>query len=356
MKTVYRTFFHRVCAAIVLSLFSAGVAADYDLGLQAYQRGDYDSAYSEWLSVAISPSDTVPPALMAETSYALGMLFWVGQGVEQNTAASARWLSRAAELGHPGAQTKLGYLYGSGQGVVQSDFEALKWTQMAANQGDMDAQYNLGVFYRDGQGVPKNTELALKWFREAAANGDLVSLDVITNYERFGWPLVDQLPTADSDPTLASASEQPELDATDPESQPMEESDLPTEEVIELDSTVEPEFPIEVVNDQSAGGGKAHEYLGEEWLQQRNPDHYTIQIIALLDSANLHAFIDDHPELQPFALYRQQWKGKPLWVLVQGDYVDIEQARVAVDGFPTEIQKRDQLWIRRFVMIQGLLP
>jgi DamX protein len=100
---------------------------------------------------------------------------------------------------------------------------------------------------------------------------------------------------------------------------------------------------------------KTDEYSSEEWLLQRNPDHYTIQIIALLDPVKLHTFIDNHPELQPFALYQQQWKGKPLWVLVQGDYADIQQARAAVDGFPTDLQKRDKLWIRRFVMIQGLL-
>jgi hypothetical protein len=179
-------------------------------------RGDYDTAIGEWLKVARSPSGEVHPAIQSEACYAIAMLFWIGQGVPQDTSVAAGWLEQAAKMNHAGAQTKLGYLYSAGQGVPQSDFESLKWFRMAANQGDPDAQYNLGVMYRDGLGVAPDPELSLQWFREAAANGDPVSAGVVAELERS--ENVVQLPGADASPlktpTLVAVDE---LALTDPE-------------------------------------------------------------------------------------------------------------------------------------------
>jgi septal ring-binding cell division protein DamX len=88
----------------------------------------------------------------------------------------------------------------------------------------------------------------------------------------------------------------------------------------------------------------------------RDPQHYTIQVFALRNKAKLLDLTDAHPEWAPWAMYEQSHKGLPLWVLVQGDYAEMELARAAVQRFPTDIQQRNQLWIRRFVMVQGLLP
>ena len=56
-----------------------------------------------------------------------------------------------------------------------------------------------------------------------------------------------------------------------------------------------------------------------------------------------------------FAIYRQTSYKKPLWVLVQGDYPDMNAARVALQAFPETIQLRKKLWIRRYGMVQRLL-
>ena len=310
-----RVRFSAVLVCLLSSLFSGPIRSDYQSGLDAYQQGDYQRAYTQWLAVAQSPSDQVHPGIQAETYYALGMLFWIGQGVRQDTSESAGWMERAAQLHHAGAQTKLGYLYSSGQGVRQSDFEAFKWFQMAANQGDPDAQYNLGVLYRDGLGVAVNQELALQWFREAAANGDAVSASVVAEMER------EQPPESESVSSSVSAESQPLVG----------------------------EFSESMNQDTT-------NVLGEDWILERDPGHYTIQVIALLKASKLHEFAQRNPDWAPFAIYQQSFQGDPLWVLVQGDYPDVTQARAAVLTFPTDIQQRDKLWIRRFVMVQDLLP
>ncbi len=308
------------------------VEADYQAGLEAYQRGEYDRAFTEWMVVVDSPPGSVHPGVLAETLYALGMLYWVGQGVQQDTVVSASWLRRAAELNHPGAQAKLGYLYSSGQGVAQSDFAAFKWLQMAANQGDADAQYNLGVFYREGVGVDVNGTEALKWFREAASNGDAESALIVSQYEAGATVsgAAGRSLLAD-DSSRASAGN--EGSAVSPQAKKRCRNAVARALLQEPGSVLE-----------------------EAWIRGRDPQHYTIQVIALLDPGNLRDFIERHPDWAPFAIYRQQWQGKPLWVLVQGDYPDVAQARAAVRDFPAGLQKPEDMWIRRFKMVQGLLP
>jgi len=301
-------------AVLVLVCLFSGIQlqAGYEAGLEAYQQGDFQGAYAEWIKEATAEDGSSPPEIRAESQYALGMLYWLGQGVEQSTSTAAVWLQEAAELHHAGAQSKLGYLYLSGQGVPRSDFEAFKWLQMAALQGDADAQYNLGVMYRDGLGVETDLDLAKKWFAEAAANGDAVSAQVLEN-----WP-------ADSivaEETLPPAPESPET--TPPET----------------------ETAVQKVGIEQ----------GETWIRQRDPEHFTIQIIALRSTEKMLEFIENHPDWEPFAIYEQKLKGQPLFVLIQGDYANADAAREAQKTFPAGLQKKEELWIRKFIMVQGLL-
>jgi len=306
-----------IVVLICSALLTTTTQADYQAGLDAYKSGDYDRAFREWIAVADSAPNDVHPDVRAETYYALGMLYWVGQGVPQDTERSAHWLKQAAELNHAGAQTKLGYLYSTGQGVPQSNYEAFKWLQMAASQGDADAQYNLGVFYREGLGVEANGTEALKWFRMAAANGDAESAAIVAQYEA-GLPVTGISDTAGSVHTSQAAV----VEAAVAKAPVPDSGNLPKDET---------------------------------WISMQEPEHYTIQVVALRDRDKLLRFIDLHPEWSPWAIYQQTLKDRPLWVLVQGDYSDVEQARKARQQFPAKIQKRDKLWIRQFKMVQALL-
>ncbi|HKX56284.1 MAG TPA: tetratricopeptide repeat protein, partial [Xanthomonadales bacterium] len=176
----------KLCSLLLGLVLNTPLWADYQSGVQAYQQGDFVRALEEWQKVIESPPADVHPGERAETLYAVAMLFWLGQGIQQDTVTAAGFLRQAAELNHAGAQSKLGYLYLIGQGVPASYFEASKWLEMAARQGDVDAQYNLAVMYRDGIGATADPVKALQWFEEAAANGDPVSTEVIAEYKRQG--------------------------------------------------------------------------------------------------------------------------------------------------------------------------
>ncbi len=263
----------------------------------------------------------------------------------------------------------------TGQGVPQSDFEALKWLRMAAHQGDADAQYNLGVMYRDGRGVAVSPERALEWFSEAAARGDTMSSAVIAEYQRTGVLQASMEPSlTQPEADLAAAPAPPPAagpaDAAAPASSPVpdrtpEPRPSPAEKVatfrnsaLEREPEREPE-PEPEREPRGTGTGDVEWPAGVEshdWIDSREPGHYTIQVIAVRRVEGVQNFIAQHPELAPFAVYRQGSPDAPLWVLIQGDYATLEEARGAWERFPAGIQPRDNLWIRPFRDVQEQLP
>jgi len=109
-------------------MLATPVLAGFQEGVDAYERGDYETALKKFLPLA--------------------------------------------EQGHAGAQNHLGELYAEGKGVPQDYQEAMKWYRLAADQGDAAAQYFLGVRYDEGTGMAQDFQEAVRWFREAADQGN----------------------------------------------------------------------------------------------------------------------------------------------------------------------------------------
>ena len=99
----------------------------FQQGLEATERGDYQTAFKLWLPLA--------------------------------------------EQGDAKAQGNLGVMYASGRGVKQDDFEAVNWYRKAAEQGHAKAQFILGGLYLLGKGVQVNKSLAKEWLGKACDNG-----------------------------------------------------------------------------------------------------------------------------------------------------------------------------------------
>lgn len=188
-------------------------------------------------------------------------------------------------------QAKLGYLYAEGIEVPQDYEQAFYWFSKAAKQGDIDGQYNLGIFYLNGWGVNQNQTMAAQYLAAASAQGDESAEQMLQ-----GLLLPQQKQTA-----------------------------------------VQP---------------TTNNRLETDWILSQSPGHYTIQVIALRSLAKLDSLIQGYDYLAPFATYIVEFKGKPLHVLVQGVYLDVESARQARDGFPSDINRPGEVWIRKFSKIQ----
>lgn len=74
-------------------------------------------------------------------AYDLGLRYFRGDGVAQNTYQALEWMRSAGERGNLRAQSALGRLYLSGVEEMGSDpAEAERWLGMAAARGDKEAQ------------------------------------------------------------------------------------------------------------------------------------------------------------------------------------------------------------------------
>ena len=154
----------RFTIALVLSLVCLHTPAwaDFETGMDGYQRGNYATALSEWRPLAEQGDPSA--------QFYLGLLYEKGAGVPQDYTAARKWYEKAAAQGYVMAQTSLGVLYEKGAGVPQDYTVARKWYEKAAVRGYAMAQTNLGVLYRSGHGVPQDDMRAYMWFSLAAAH------------------------------------------------------------------------------------------------------------------------------------------------------------------------------------------
>jgi uncharacterized protein len=140
-----------------------GLARDTaDAAYAAYQEGHYQTAMRLARPVADDGD--------ARAESLLGLLYYHGQGVQQDFTAAATWLRKAADQDDATAQSLLGIMFFKGQGVPQDKTEAVTWFRRAADLGDAQAQYNLGLSYANSEGSESDKVLAHMWFNLAAAH------------------------------------------------------------------------------------------------------------------------------------------------------------------------------------------
>jgi GAF domain-containing protein/PilZ domain-containing protein/Sel1 repeat-containing protein len=88
-------------------------------------------------------------------------------------------LRQMAENGNPAAENALGVRYFLGDGVPRDEKEAFRWLKSAAQHGNVLAQYKLGLLYWRGDAVvPRDTSEAYFWTVLARAGGEESSKDV----------------------------------------------------------------------------------------------------------------------------------------------------------------------------------
>ena len=168
-------------------LFATGVAlsalvvparANFADAQAAFELGDYQTAYAEFLKLAQTGDSN------AET--ALGVLYDDGHGVPKDQRVAVMWYRKAAEKGNPQAQLNLGIHYEQAQGVEQDYAVALGWYSKAAEQGYAAAEVALGTMYYRGRGVAQDKKQANAWFKRAADQGNASAQQNLANAFYFG--------------------------------------------------------------------------------------------------------------------------------------------------------------------------
>jgi TPR repeat protein len=155
----------RFPVALVLSIacLTTPAWADFETGMDAYERGNYATALSEWRPLAEEGN--------AQAQLHLGRLYHQARGVPQDSTTARQWYEKAAAQGYASGQNNLGSLYADGKGVPKDETKGVQWIRKAVEQRDANGQASLGKMYRNGRGVPQDNVQAYMWFTLGAANG-----------------------------------------------------------------------------------------------------------------------------------------------------------------------------------------
>lgn len=156
-----------VAAAMTLP---AAALADGNAGLKAYQAGDYETAFREFLPLA--------EAGQASAQAAIGQMYLSGQGVAVDPAQAALWLERAAEGGNARARYQIGNMYAAGYGVAADEMKASYYLLRAASQNMAEAQLAMAQRFYHGQGVPKDLVQSFLYAALGARQGDQDALAI----------------------------------------------------------------------------------------------------------------------------------------------------------------------------------
>lgn len=156
---------HRNVTVLLLLLSAApSWGAEFAIGQDAYDSGDYQTALAEWQPLAEAGD--------ANAQFGMGLLYANGFGVPLDDNEALKWYLLAAAQNHGMAENNLGVMYANGWGVPQSDEEAFKWYGLAAEHGVIDAQMVLADRFSSGFGVSPDNVQAYKWLSIAAELGD----------------------------------------------------------------------------------------------------------------------------------------------------------------------------------------
>jgi TPR repeat protein len=150
-----------VVAVAALLGQGAPARADFQAGIDAYARQDYQTALNEWLPYAAQEK---PSAL-----FNIGQMYRLGNGVERDLVKAEQYYRRAAELGHIGAMANLGSMMFERK-PPRGDEAVMFWRQ-AARGGDAKSQHLVGIQYFNGELVAQDYAQAYAWLSLAARAG-----------------------------------------------------------------------------------------------------------------------------------------------------------------------------------------
>ena len=150
----------------------------YERGKDLIEEEDYEKALKAFeLSAKTGDLDALT---------AVGIMYIVGVGVEQNDLKGLEHLYKAANQSHPKAQYYLGAMYYLGIGVTLDYEKAFSWISLSANQDYLFAQHNLAEMYETGKGVSKNLEKAYEYYIIAARKDSIDSQIKVAEMYREG--------------------------------------------------------------------------------------------------------------------------------------------------------------------------
>lgn len=124
-----------------LAMLGASIGAAFAVDLvsaqAAYDKGDFEEAFKQFLSMAEGGNG------LAQSS--TGVMYDMGQGTKKDYDKAVEWYKKSAEQGNQFGQFNLGTMYYMGTGVAKDVVTACKWFALATRQGNGQARIHMHI-------------------------------------------------------------------------------------------------------------------------------------------------------------------------------------------------------------------
>ncbi|MFL6660025.1 MAG: tetratricopeptide repeat protein [Massilia sp.] len=156
----------KILLAMTIALcLAANASAGFIEGANAYNAKNYSLALKE-----ITP---LAKAGHADAQHLLGLMYYMGRGVDRDYKTALVWHRKAADQGQADAQYVVGAMYYTGNTVDADPKAAVPWFRRAAEKGHAEAQHALGLMYcYHAAGLPADKVLAYMLWTLASASGN----------------------------------------------------------------------------------------------------------------------------------------------------------------------------------------
>lgn len=166
-------------AGAILACLASGapaVAQDVKAGVDAWGRGDFAGAVSQWRGPAVAGD--------ADAQFNLGQAYKLGRGVAPDSALAESWFRKAALQGHPQAEDNYGFaLFQAGRKA-----EAAPWLEKTVRRGEPRGQLVLGTMLFNGDGVPRDYPRAYALMTLASRAGLKSASETLAQMDQYITP------------------------------------------------------------------------------------------------------------------------------------------------------------------------
>jgi uncharacterized protein len=146
-------------AVTALFMACAPAMADVKAGVDAWSRGEYETAVKQWREPALKGD--------ADAQFNMGQAYKMGRGVKADLTVALDWYGKAAAQGHLQAADSYGHLLHY-QGKIP---ESLPFLQASSDRGDPRAQYLLATELFNGNNIQKDWVRAYALMTRASSAG-----------------------------------------------------------------------------------------------------------------------------------------------------------------------------------------
>jgi len=162
-RMAHSTKFSRTRLILATALLAMGTAtpalADVKAGVDAWERGEFDKAVTEWRDPAAKGDP--------DAQFNLGQAYKLGRGVPMDLKLAESWYKKAADRGHVQAADNYGLV------LFQDNRrdEAMPYIRASSARGEPRAQYVLGTAMFNGDIAEKDWVRAYALMTRASAQG-----------------------------------------------------------------------------------------------------------------------------------------------------------------------------------------